>query len=185
MRRASLFILLSLLPVAAFAQAPAASGGATKIAIINFERAMTENDEGKKMVETLMGEVTKRQTEFDATQRSLDEAQTKLRTQDRALSDAARLELTRQIDQLTTTLNRMNEDAQKELAERQQQLFRPIGELTSRVLNAYATEAGYAIIFDVSSQANSIIYAQPTADITDEIIRRVNAEAAKTPAQPQ
>jgi Skp family chaperone for outer membrane proteins len=93
-------------------------------------------------------------------------------------------DLTRQIDQTNTEMNRMNEDAQKELGDIQQKLFRPIAERTSKVLNAYAQETGYSVVFDVSSQANSIIYVQDVADITTEIIRRVDAEVAKPAAKP-
>src|SRR5437870_1603197 len=64
----------------------------------------------------------------------------------------------------------------------QQQLFRPIMEQTQKVLQAYSAENGFAVVFDVSSQANSIIYVQDVADITTEIIRRVDANVAKAPA---
>ena len=77
-----------------------------------------------------------------------------------------------------------NDDAQKELGDLQQQLFRPIMEQTQKVLQAYSAENGFAVVFDVSSQANSIIYVQDVADITTEIIRRVDADIAKTPTPP-
>jgi len=129
-----------------------------------------------------MAEVNKRQKEFETKQKSLSDAQSKLQTQDKALSDTAKGDLSRQIDKLNTELQRMNDDAQKELGDLQQQLFRPIMEQTQKVLQAYSAENGFAVVFDVSSQANSIIYVQDVADITTEIIRRVDANVAKAPA---
>ncbi len=194
MRRASLVVLISLLlPVGLLAQAapapaPAAaprpapapvavSGG--KVAVIDFQRAITENGEGKKAQEKFVGEVTKRQTDFDRKQKSLADMQNKLQTQDKALSDAAKADLTRQIDQTQTELTRMNEDARKELDELQQTLFRPIAERAGKVLSAYAAEVGFAVVFDASAQGSNILYAHDTADITTEIIRRIDADVAK------
>ena len=129
-----------------------------------------------------MAEVNKRQKDFEGKQKSLTDAQTKLQNQAQVLTDTVKADLSRQIDKLNTELQRMNDDAQKDLGDLQQQLFRPIMEQTQKVLQAYSAENGFAVVFDVSSQANSIIYVQDVADITTEIIRRVDATVAKAPA---
>ena len=189
-----IIVLVSmLLPAAVLAQAPApaqapketpaaASAGAGRVAVVDFQKAVIENAEGKKAQEKFMAEVNKRQKEFEGKQKSLSDAQNKLQTQAQVLTDPVKAELNRQIDKLNTELQRMNDDAQKELGDFQQQLFRPIMEQTQKVLQAYSVENGFAVVFDVSSQANSIIYVQDVADITTEIIRRVDATVAKAPA---
>ena len=189
-----IIVLVSmLLPAAVLAQAPApaqapketpaaASAGAGRVAVVDFQKAVIENAEGKKAQEKFMAEVNKRQKEFEGKQKSLSDAQNKLQTQAQVLTDPVKAELNRQIDKLNTELQRMNDDAQKDLGDYQQQLFRPIMEQTQKILQAYSAENGFAVVFDVSSQANSIIYVQDVADITTEIIRRVDATAAKAPA---
>jgi len=189
-----IIVLVSmLLPAAVLAQAPApaqapketpaaASAGAGRVAVVDFQKAVVENTEGKKAQERFMAEVNKRQKEFEGKQKSLSDAQNKLQTQAQVLTDPVKAELNRQIDKLNTELQRMNDDAQKDLGDFQQQLFRPIMEQTQKVLQAYSVENGFAVVFDVSSQANSIIYVQDVADITTEIIRRVDATVAKAPA---
>ena len=178
-----------LLPAAVLAQAPApaqatkeTSAGAGRVAVVDFQKAVVENADGKKAQERFMAEVNKRQKEFEGKKKSLSDAQNKLQTQAQVLTDPVKAELNRQIDKLNTELQRMNDDAQKELGDFQQQLFRPIMEQTQKVLQAYSVENGFAVVFDVSSQANSIIYVQDVADITTEIIRRVDATVAKAPA---
>src|SRR5437867_1858467 len=202
---------LILLPAALFAQAPAPApapqapapapqapaplaqapketsaaatpAGAGRVAVVDFQKAVVENAEGKKAQEKFMAEVNKRQKDFEGKQKSLTDAQNKLQTQAQVLTDTVKADLSRQIDKLNTELQRMNDDAQKELGDFQQQLFRPIMEQTQKVLQAYSVENGFAVVFDVSSQANSIIYVQDVADITTEIIRRVDATVAKAPA---
>src|SRR5262245_47064262 len=187
MRRLSLLIVIGLLlPAALFAQAPAAgTPGAGRVAVVDFQRAVTENSEGKKAQEKFMAELNRRQKDFEDKQKTMTDAQTKLQNGDKALSDPAKADLAKQIDKLNTELQRMNDDAQKDLGDLQQQLFRPIAERTQEVLKSYSNENGFAVVFDVS-QGNSIIFADPVADITTEIIRRVDSAparpAAATPA---
>lgn len=187
MRNVTVLLVIGLsLPAALLAQAPAAGapGGAGKVAVVDFQKAVTENSEGKKAQEKFMGELNKRQKEFEDKQKALTDAQTKLQNGDKALSETAKADLAKQIDKLTTELQRMNDDAEKELRDLQQQLFRPIMEKTQDVVKSYSTENGFAVVFDVSSQANSIVYVQDVADITTEIIRRVDATPTKAPAAP-
>ena len=191
-------LVLIALPAALLAQtaAPAAAAQASKetpatggaaagrVAVVDFQKAVLENVEGKKAQEKLMAEVTKRQKDFEDKQKSLSDAQNKLQTQDKALSDTAKADLSRQIDKLNTDLQRMNDDAQKEIGDLQQQLLRPIADRAQKVLQAYSSENGFAVVFDVSNQANNIIYVQEVADITTEIIRRVDSELVKSPIAP-
>ena len=159
-----------------------ATAGSYKVAVIDFQAALAGNIEGKKAQEQLGTEVSKRQADMERTQKSLEDAQTKLRTQDKALSDAAKAELGRDIDRLNTDLQRKNDDAQKELQDLQQRLLRPIAERLQKVLQAYASEMGYAVVLD----AMSVVYFEAVADITTEIIRRVDADVAAStkPAAP-
>jgi outer membrane protein len=186
MRKLSLVILVALaLPAAVFAQAPAAAGAAAgRVAVVDFQKAVTENGDGKKAQERFMAEFNKRQSEFEGKQKSMADMQTKLQTGDKALSESAKADLAKQIDKLNVDLQRMNDDAQKDLGELQQQLFRPIAEKAQEAIKSYSTENGFAVVFDTSSQASSIIYVQDVADITTEIIRRMDATAAKAPSAP-
>lgn len=202
MKRLGLMVLLLLLPAAMFAQAPApaqpaapapapraaapaaaprpaAAAGASKLAVIDMRRAMTESTDGKKAADQWVAEMTKKQTDFDKLQKELQDLQTRLTTQAAALSETARADITRQVDQRTTQMERMNQDAQKELGDLQQQLLSPIAAITNRILQAYAVENGFALVFDRSSEFNSILYWDDVVDVTTEIIRRVDAETSK------
>ena len=131
-----------------------------------------------------MAELNRRQKEFEDKQKAMADAQTKLQTGDKALSETAKADLAKQVDKLNTELQRMNDDAQKDLGDLQQQLFRPIAEKAQEVVKNYSNENGFAVVFDLSSQANSIIYSQDVADITTEVIRRIDATPTKPAAAP-
>jgi len=184
MRKLSLVVVLGLLLCsAAFAQAPAATApGAGKVAVVDFQRLVTENADGKKAKEKFEAELNKRQKEFEEKQKAMTDAQTKLQNGDKTLNDTAKSDLSKQIDKLNTELQRMNDDAQKELGELQQSLFRPIMEKAQAAVGTYSTENGFSVVFDASSQASNIVHFDSVADITTEIIRRMDAMPAKPAA---
>src|SRR6059036_2291240 len=117
--------------------------GYSKIAVVDFERAVVESVEGKKASDGFNAKLEERQKEVEKRQKELEEAQNKLRTQERVLSDAAKADLQRDIDRRQTELTRVNEDAQKELGALRDELLRPVADLATRILKAYASDQGY------------------------------------------
>jgi Skp family chaperone for outer membrane proteins len=178
-----------MLGTAAFAQTPAppaatpAPGApATRIAVIDFNRAVFECTEGKKAAEVMQGEMKGFQTKFEAAQKEMEALQ-KEGQQGTTLSDAQKADLTKKIDVKQTELTRINEDAQKAQADMQDKYLNPIAQKVGKVVEAYGKEVGLAAVFDVSTQPSNILYANDVADITTEIIRRKDAEDAKAPAK--
>lgn len=69
-------------------------------------------------------------------------------------------------------VQRLDQQAQQ----RQQELVQPVLDRVTAVIEQLREEEGYAIIFDVA--AGSIIAADPSLDLTDEVIRRLRAVAS-------
>jgi outer membrane protein len=187
MRLASIVLLLVLLlPAVLGAQTPATTGG--KVGFVDFNRVVVESAEGKKKAAEFTTEMNNLRATLEKLQSEITADQERLRTQQNVLSEAARVELTRKIDANTTKLTRDTEDAEKRAAEQQNILFGPIAQAAQAILNAYAKEAGYAAIFDARPETG-LLFLDPVADITTEVIRRVDAEMAKAapaaaPARP-
>jgi len=178
-------------PAAAAAPAAAphpAPTGTSKIAVIDFEQAVTGTSEGKKAAEQFQVELQKKQSAMAVKQKQGQDLQTRLQTQDKVLSDVQKADITKKLESLQTELTREGEDAQRELGDKQQQLFGPIAQRVKKALEEYASENGYGVVFDTSSQANNILFKSDVADITTEIIRRVDSSprmpAPATPAKP-
>ena len=172
-----LFALLT--PCAAFPQE-------SKIAAVDFERVVVESAAGKKAQDGWNAKYTEHQKNLEARQKEIDDAQNNLKTRGNVLSDAAKADLTRDIDKKTTELNRLTEDAQKEMEDLRSTLLQPITENAQRVLQAYATEKGYTIVIDVSNPQTNVVYVNMKSDITDDVIKRVDSTpaAAAPPAAP-
>src|SRR5205814_2029606 len=127
--------------------------------------------------------------EIEKKQKELDDKQNQLKTQDRVLSETAKAELTRDIERRNTDLTRASEDAQKELDSLRQELLGPVVSVARRVLDALASEKGYDTILDSSAPQNNIIFVDKRIDITDELIKRIDAlqpaPATPAPTKPQ
>ena len=175
---------------AAFAQAPATPKPApvpgTKIATIDMRRAITESEPGRAASQEYTKALTPETATLDKLSKEAAELSEKLKT---AKTDAEKQEFTRQLDLKQRDGQRAQEDAQKKSEDLQDRLLPPIADLVNKAVDAYAMENGLAVVFDPTTEPSNIIHFNPVADITNEIIRRVDAEHAKgakpsTPAAP-
>ena len=183
MRRGTLSLTLIiaaswLLPNALLAQE-------AKIGVVDMERAVVQSNEGKKAETNFTAKLEQYRKDIETRQKHIEDQQNKLKTQDRVLNDAAKAEITRDVEKTQTELKRTQEDAQKELDALRSDLMRPIAQVAEAVVQNYAQEHGFTLIIDRSNpQNNSILFVHPKADITDEIIKLVNEAMAKN-AQPK
>jgi len=156
-----------------------------KIGVVDMQRAIVQTVEGKKAETAFTTKLEEYRKNIETRQKALKDAQNKLKTQDRLLDDKVRAERTRDIERQTTELNRLQEDAQKDLETLRNDLMRPIAEVAQAVLNAYAKEENFSLIVDRSEPQNdSILYVNEKNEITDAIIKRIDAELAKTAKKP-
>src|SRR6476646_1136655 len=146
------------------AQAPAP----TKVAVIQIQAALVSTKEGQKAAAELETKMGPRKKELDGKQAELKDLQEKLQRGGNTLSDSAKEDLTRNIDQKTKSFNRQVEDAQAELEAEQQKLLQQLGQKMMQVIDKYAQSNGYSIVLDVSNTNTPVLYAWNTIDITKE-----------------
>ncbi len=174
-----MFARLLVLLTVVLAPAIVLAQGTPKIAVVDFERAVVESVEGKKASAQFNAKVEEHRSKIEAKQKELEDIQTRLATQQRALSEAAIADLNRNLQRGQTDLTRMNEDAQRELEGYRNELLRPISEAGAQLLEAYAAEQSYTVIFDLSNPQTNIVYASDTLNVTTEITRRIDAALAQ------
>jgi outer membrane protein len=157
---------LSLLGLACSAGAQTAG----KVAVINIQSAIISTNDGKKAAGEIQSRFSPKKAEVDRRQGEISQLQDQLNRGRNTLSEEARQNLTREIDQKNKALTRFTEDAQAELQQEEQ---KAMGELFGRVMQVidkYAKDNGYALVLDVSSQQTPVLYASNTIDITKDII---------------
>ena len=175
--------------VALLFSAPMMRAQLSKVVVVDFEKAVVESDEGKKASEKFNALLQAKQGELEKKQKDIEDQQKKLQNGARTLSDPAKADIQRDIDRRTTEVQRLNEDAQRELQASRDELLKPIADLATAVLGAMAAQENYTLVIDISNPESNVVWKNPKNDITDELIKKINvaaaaskAEAPKTPA---
>ena len=156
----------------------------SNIAVVDFERAIVESAEGKKSSDKFNATVQAKQADLEKKQREIEDLQKKLQAGTRTLSDSAKADIQRDIDRRNTELQRVNEDAQKEMQALRDELLRPIAQVATQILNGMAAEQGYTLVIDSSNPENNLVFVNPKNDITAELVKRINAATPKEPPKP-
>jgi outer membrane protein len=153
-----------------------------KIGVVDMERAIVGSSEGKKAEAAFTAKFEVFRKDVETRQKQLEDTQNRLRTQERLLSEQVKADLAKDITRRQTELTRAQEDAQRELDALRGELMRPLAQVAEVVVNTFAREQGFTLIIDSSNPQNqSLIFVNPNADITNEIIKRIDAELAKNP----
>jgi outer membrane protein len=156
-----------------FLATPALAG---KIAIVDFQRAVAETDEGKKAEQRLEQGMTTRRAELSRQQTELERLYKDYEARKLILNEEARksaeMEIVNKQRKLEADAQRFEQEMQQEYLEIVSSLDGSMRELSGRI----AKEKGYDIVLDQSA----VIYASgETVDMTPELIRRYNARGTR------
>ena len=149
--------------------APAAGPG-IKIGIINVQLAMVRTQEGRKASEELQARFSPRQAELQKLQEEIRGLEDQIRAQERTLSDEARVQIVRDIEVKRKQGTRLQQDLQEDYEDAQTNVINQLGEKMQRVIDRHARENSLNLIFNVSP-GGPIIFATPTVDITEDIVK--------------
>lgn len=176
---------LTVLPVlalacglSAWAQAP------QKFAIINMQQVILETKDGKQAVIELKAKFAPKEAEFQKRAEELQRKQDELRKTENTISEEKKAALTRDIDAMTKSLQRDTDDAREDVNQEQQKVLNQLGGKIMQVLNKYASDKQYTMVFDVSGTPNNILFASSAVDITREIITLYDANTPAAAAKP-
>jgi outer membrane protein len=170
------------LMVAIAAPAQAQTG---KFAVINIQSAIVSTKDGQKAAAELDTKFGPRRKQVDARKAEIDSLRDQLQKGQNTLSDAAKNEIYKNIDQKTKSLNRDMEDAQAELEQDQNRLIQDLSQKIMVVIDKYAKDNGYTLVLDVSSPQTPVLFASNTIDITKEIVDLYDkGSAAMAPVAP-
>lgn len=180
-------VLALLFSLAAFAQtatpapAAAAPAGATasgpgKIGIVNIRGAIVSTNEGQRDFQALQTKFSPKRNELETLNREVEDLKNQLSKTGDKLNEDARNNLLRQIDTKQKSLNRALEDAQNEFGAQENEIANRIAQKLAEVLDKYAKQNGYALIFDTSGQSSPVIWADVNSvDVTQALVDAYNA----------
>ncbi|NWG13326.1 MAG: OmpH family outer membrane protein [Acidobacteria bacterium] len=191
-----LLVTSLLIPVALWAQAPAASQaqpsqiqpaapaiiGPARIAWLNLEQAMLSCEDGKQAFGEVQKFVDKKNSELEQLRKEVETLRNQLNVQGPKLTDEARADLEDQIEGKDTLLQRFQQDTQKEIDSRRVRATNAIGRKMLPIIEKMAREKGLSAILYINPSRDA--YIEPGLVITDEVIRAYNAAYPATAAKP-
>jgi outer membrane protein len=177
---------------AAVPNAPLAGGGAaaasvpagpTKIAIIQFQPAVAQTNEGQRDFAEIRKKYEPKQAALKQQSDEVDTLKKQLQTAGATLSDVERASRLKLIDDKEKALQRSGEDAQNDYQQEVQQTFGQVAEKVFQVVQAYATQNGYTVVIDASQQQSPVLWFNQGTDISAAIVQAYNQKSG-IPAQP-
>jgi outer membrane protein len=152
----------------------------SKIGVIQVQAAIVSTKDGQKAVADLETKLSPLKNELEKKQAELRGMQDKLQRGGNAMSELAKADLARTIDQKTKSYQRDMEDAQAEFQDQQRKMLEELGQKMEQVIDKYAAANGYAVILDVSAPNTPVLYAANSTDITKDIIALYDEQGAFT-----
>lgn len=157
---------------------PLAAQGAAdgKIGVFDADRVMAESQPGQQALAIFNQLRDQRVGELQVQQNEINTLQQQAMTALPGSPDAARLQ--REMEDLMLRLERLQQDVQQELGQRQNELTLEITEMVGQIIEELGAEENYILIFNAIQ--SGLVFIGPTLDITEEIILRINATSARS-----
>ncbi|MBI1354455.1 MAG: OmpH family outer membrane protein [Acidobacteria bacterium] len=168
LRAAAIALVVSCAPMLA-------QSAGTTIAIINIQDAITRTQEGQKLIKALQDRYEPKSKELESMQKEIGDLRAKLNQGANTMSEEAKRDLVRQIQQKERDGQRAVEDARGEFNQEQQTIFNEIGGKLMAVIDTFAKEKGYSIVLDISSPQSPVLYAVNEVNITNDVISAYDA----------
>jgi outer membrane protein len=162
---------------------PAASAGPVKIAVIAFQVAVAQTNEGQRNFADLQKKYEPKETQLKGLNDEVENLKKQLQAQGDKLSDAERASRTKTIEDKDKQLQRSVEDTRNDFQTEMQELYNTLASKVYDVLASYAQQQGYTLVLDVAQQQNPVLYANESSNITKQIIDAYNVKSG-VPAPP-
>jgi outer membrane protein len=170
----------SAAPAASAATAPAAPA---RIAVVAFQVAVAQTNEGQRNFADLQKKYDPKRQQLKALNDDIDSLTKQLQAQGDKLSEAERASRAKTIDDKKKQLQREAEDAQNDFQNEMQELYNSLASKVYDVLNSYAQQHGYTLVLDVAQQQTPVLYATESTNITKAVIDAYNVKSG-VPAPP-
>jgi outer membrane protein len=164
-----IFSLVALMSVSAMAE--------TKVAVLDFAQAVFKSDIAIKRIESLKSEsnLATMQAEYDAKISDVKKLQKDAETNSMTWSAEQNADAQKKMEYFRADLELIGRKIQAEQKAVQQSILQEVQPLASKELEALVKEEGINILL----HSDSTIWQDPSADITNKLIDRLNKVTAK------
>jgi outer membrane protein len=183
MKRAiSTVLAASLAAVAAAQSAPSSppASATVRVAVIDVERLVRDSALGKEAFGRVKKVSDDKKAEADRLQKELRDLEQKLANQGQSLTDEKREQLQKQYQEKAIDFKSFQEKASRDLDQAQKKELADLERRVFPIISQLGKERGYTLIFNKFQ--SGLVFADDTADITDDVLKRFNTTIAVPPA---
>jgi outer membrane protein len=170
---------------AATAAPAAAPAGPAKIAVIAWELAVAQTNEGQRDFADLQKKYAPKEASLKSLNDDITTLTKQLQDTGATLSDAERANRSKAIDDKKKQLDRETEDLRNDGQQDMQDLFSSLQAKVYDVMQGYAESQGYTLVLDISQQQSPVLYATAATNITKEVIDAYNVKSGVPAPPPQ
>jgi len=145
-----------------------------KLATADFERAMNEVAEGAQAKARLDSMFSERKAAVDKLRTAFEAKSAEYQKQQMLYSDTTRAQKEEELNMLGLQYQQAAAQAEGEMQQAYMGTMQSLAEKMRKICQTIATERQYTVVLEASQGA--VIYATPSVDITDELIKRYNAQ---------
>jgi len=140
-----------------------------KIGFVDPEQIVMTSAAGKAALAALQSLKDSRQKDLDAVQSEIVRLQSEFDRQETTLSEQSKEAKNEELRLKKRDFNRMVEDAERELAKEERSRLKEIESQVMALIEQIGRDEGYSLI--LSKTASSLLYGDPTLDLTDRVVR--------------
>lgn len=150
---------------------------ATRIAYLDVQRVLARSSAGVSAREQLERDKAAMQKDVDGKRAEVEKLRDEMEKKGMLLSADARKEKQEALERKVRDLRRQVDDYRAELERKEQALLQKVLVDISGIIERIGKQRGFLLI--VEKRGAGVIYGSPEADITDEIIKAFDQEAAR------
>ncbi len=141
-----------------------------KIAVLNTQRAVIESDEAKRMIEKIRSELDRDESTVRALGEEIQKATARLQKDGDTLSSSEKRRLQKEIEDKQIDYQFQVNKLQKEVNDRQQEIFAALAPKVDTVLKEMIEKEKY----DMIVQRSNLLYIKQEFDITRQVTENLN-----------
>lgn len=141
-----------------------------KLGFVDLQRALNEVDEGASAKKALKKEFDEKQKTLDAKQNELKALKDELDSRGTMMKPEVKQEKLNDLQKRLLETQQLYFQLQQELSKREGEATAEIFKKMGVIMQTMGEEQGFSMILEKSA----VIYAKPSLDVTNELIRRYN-----------
>ena len=161
---------------------PLLAADVIKLGYFNLQTIIDRSEMGKEGLGKFQGEMKRVREKLEAQRQEVKVLQDEFKTKEQVWSNDVKKAKLQEIMVREGKLKRAFEQANRELAKREQAILEPLKDRMLEVISRIGKEEGYTMILDTVE--SGIAYAPASLDLTDRIIRELNEISAKGAGKP-